>query len=657
MTANAQCAGLDRFKIVAALLVIAIPTAPLISYSPYADFVLTGIAARVAVPFFFIMSGFLLFRKLTGEKARERGMLHRFLCRIGLLYAVSIVLYLPLNGYAGYFAEENFDVMSFLRDLVFNGTFYHLWYLPALILGTCITYFLYRTLALGAWTAARSVRIRSAAAGAGLLLLSLTLLFLEGMALHAYGWPRHDSMYVFLVPAVYAGFLLLQQTGRSGTALREMSTWIYILHPWAIVLVPGAGKLAGLTPILVGDSLVHYGAVATLSVMMSFGVVFFLRRLKRSAPDRSRRSWAEIRLDDVTHNVRELRGLLPPDCELMAVVKADAYGHGSIPVARHLSRIGGVRHFAVADVEEGVALRREGIKGEILVLGSTSPERFDDLARYRLSQTVISADYGKALDAFGKPVNVHIKIDTGMSRLGERWTDTEAIRSMYRLRNLRVTGTFTHLSCSDGPTEAVIAFTNAQIKRFGETIDEIKAAGLDPGTLHMQSSYGIVNYSELRCGMARPGIALFGLLGTERDQAQAPVDLRPALAWRATVTLVKQMQAVEPVGYGRNYKTRPGSVIATVSIGYADGVPRVLAEKGGAVLIRGHRAPIAGNICMDQLMVDVTHIEGVQEGDTVTLIGQDGQASITAGEMASRCGTITNEIVSRIGQRVDRIYL
>ncbi|WCR28799.1 serine racemase VanT catalytic subunit [Paenibacillus thiaminolyticus] len=479
MTANAQFAGLDRFKIVAALLVIAILTGPLISYSPYADFVLAGIAARVAVPFFFIASGFLLFRKLTGEKARDRGL------------------------------------------------------------------------------------------------------------------------------------LLVRQTGGSGTAL---------------------------------------------SGMMSFGVAFFLRRLQQSAPDQRRRAWAEIRLDDVTHNVRELRGLLPPDCELMAVVKADAYGHGSIPVARHLSRIG-VRHFAVADVEEGIALRREGIKGEILVLGYTSPARFGDLARYRLSQTVISADYGKALNGCGKPMKVHIKIDTGMSRLGERWTDMEAIRSMYRLRNLRVTGTFTHLSCSDSLAEADIAFTNAQIKRFGETIDEIKAAGLDPGTLHMQSSYGIVNYSELRCGLARPGIALFGLLGTERDQAQAPIDLRPALSWRARVTLVKQMQAIEPVGYGRNYTTRPGSVIATVSIGYADGVPRVLAEKGGAVLIRGHRAPIAGNICMDQLMVDVTHIEGVQEGDTVTLIGQDGQASITAGEMARRCGTITNEIVSRIGQRVDRIYL
>lgn len=567
MTANAQCAGLDRFKIVAALLVIAIYTGSLMPYSPYADFVLTGIAARVAVPFFFIASGFLLFRKLTGEKARDRGLLHRFIRRIGLLYAVSIVLYLPLNGYAGYFD-------------------------------------------------------------------------------------------VFLVPSVYAGFLLLllRQTVGSGTALREMSTWICILHPWAIVLVRGSAKLAGLTPILVGDSLVHYAAVAALSVMMSFSVVFFLRRLQQSAPDPRRRAWAEIRLDDVTHNVRELRGLLPPDCELMAVVKADAYGHGSIPVARHLSRIG-VRHFAVADVEEGIALRREGIKGEILVLGYTSPARFGDLARYRLSQTVISADYGKALNAVGKPVNVHIKIDTGMSRLGERWTDTEAIRSMYRLRNLRVTGTYTHLSCSDSLAEADIAFTNAQIKRFGETIDEIQAAGLDPGTLHMQSSYGIVNYSELRCGMARPGIALFGLLGTERDQAQAPIDLRPALSWRARVTLVKQMQAIDPVGYGRNYTTRPGSVIATVSIGYADGVPRVLAEKGGAVLIRGHRAPIAGNICMDQLMVDVTHIEGVQEGDTVTLIGQDGQASITAGEMARRCGTITNEIVSRIGQRVDRIYL
>nr|WP_242069499.1 acyltransferase [Paenibacillus dendritiformis] len=228
------------------MLVIAIHTGPLMSLSSYADFMLTGIAAHVAVPFFFIASGFLLFRRLTGEKVRDQGLLHRFIRRIGLLYAVSIMLYLPLNGYAGYFAED-FDFLSFLRDLVFNGTFYHLWYLPAVMLGTYITYFLYRTLplqwmlaaagllyiagllgdsyygvteqlpvlraayagmftwfdytrngiffaplyiAIGAWTAARSVRLRSAAVGAGLLLLSLALLFLEGMALHAYGMPR-----------------------------------------------------------------------------------------------------------------------------------------------------------------------------------------------------------------------------------------------------------------------------------------------------------------------------------------------------------------------------------------------------------------------------------------------------------------------------------
>lgn len=629
MTANVHVGGLDRFKIVAALLVIAIHTGPLMSYSSYADFLLTGIAARVAVPLFFIASGFLFFRKLTGEASRDRALLHRFMRRIGLLYAVSIVLYLPLNGYAGYFAGD-FNLMSSLRDLVFNGTFYHLWYLPALFLGTYITYFLYRTLPLQGMLAAAG------------------LLYIAGLLGDSYYGVTEQLP---VLRAAYAGMFTWFDYTRNGLFFAPLYIALGAWTAASSVRLRSAAAGTGLLLLRQTD-----GRGTALPVMMSFGVIRFLGRFRRAAPDLRRRAWAEIRLDHVTHNVRELRGLLPPDCELMAVVKADAYGHGSIPVARHLSRIG-VRQFAVADVEEGVALRREGIKGEILVLGYTSPERFDDLARYRLTQTVISADYGKALDAFGKDVNVHIKIDTGMSRLGERWSHTDEICSMYRLRKVRVTGTFTHLSSCDSPAEADIAFTNAQIKRFRETIDQITASGLDPGTLHMQSSYGIVNYPELHCGMARPGIALFGLLGTERDQAQAPVDLRPALSWRARVTLVKQMQADEPVGYGRNYKTRTGSVIATVSIGYADGVPRVLAEKGGAVLIRGQRAPIAGNICMDQFMVDVTHIGGVQEGDTVTLIGQDGEASITAGEMARRCGTITNEIVSRIGQRVDRIYL
>lgn len=705
--------GLDRFKVVAAMLVIAIHTGPLTSYSPYADFVLTSIVARLAVPFFFIVSGYFLFQKLTGRRSRDNKIVNRAMRRIGWMYLFSIVLYLPLNVYAGYFADH-FGFVSFVKDIVFNGTFYHLWYLPALILGTYIVYFLYRTMplkfmlvitgllyiagllgdsyyglardnailqtaydqmfvwfdytrngfffaplyiALGAWTAKRAVPLKSAMTGGVLFGLSLGLLLLEGIWLNANGLPRHDSMYIFLVPAVYLLFLLLllQKKGGEGAVLRQLSTWIYILHPIAIVLVRGAAKAIGLSSLLIENSLIHYVAVAVLSTAMSMFVVLMSRRLTKKTA-KPPRAWAEIRLNHISHNVAELRSFLPPECGLMAVVKANAYGHGIVPITKHLNRIG-VRHFAVADVDEGIALRKSGLKGEILVLGYTPPDRFNDLVRHRLSQTVVSADYGYVLNDCRRRIQVHVKIDTGMSRLGECCSNLEQIASIYRLRNLSVSGTFTHLAESNSMEERAIEFTNTQINRFFGVVDQLKANGIDPGTLHVQSSYGICNYTELSCGLARPGIALYGLLSDENDRVRAPINLRPALSLKARVTLVKSVDAGQSVGYGGVYRTTRRSIIATISIGYADGVPRALAERGGSVLILGQRAPVVGNLCMDQLMVDVTHIEGVQAGNIATLIGQDGEETITAGEVASRCGTITNEIVSCIGSRVKRVYI
>lgn len=488
-------------------------------------------------------------------------------------------------------------------------------------------------------------------------IMSMGMLLIEGIVLHAYGLPRYDSMYIFLVPVAYVLFLLLllQKKGGNGKVLREFSTWIYILHPMAIVIVRGAAKIAGLTSILVENSMIHYVAVAALSAMMSLFVVMITRLIAKK-PAIQHRAWAEIRLDHITHNVMELRRVLPSDCGLMAVVKANAYGHGNIPIAKHLSRIG-IRHFAVAEVEEGISLRKIGLQGEILVLGYTSPDRFRDLSRYRLSQTATSADYGKVLNDYGHKIKVHVKIDTGMSRLGERYSNLEQIHSIYQLRNVCISGTFTHLSESDSMEDQGIYFTQTQITRFLEIVDQLKDAGVKPGMLHVQNSYGILNYPELNFGLARSGIALYGLLSNESDRVHAKVDLRPVLSIKARVTLVKDMNAEEFVGYGRNYRTTSNSKIATISIGYADGVPRVLSENGGLVLIRGQRARIAGNICMDQLMADVSHIYGVQEGDVATLIGQDGEETITAGEVARRCGTITNEIVSCIGNRVERIYL
>ncbi|UHA72677.1 serine racemase VanT catalytic subunit [Paenibacillus sp. 481] len=718
---------LDDFKIVAAMLVIAIHTGPLTSYNTYADFLLTGIFARLAVPFFFMASGFLLFQKLTGEISQDRLIVNRYARKITWLYLASMLLYVPLNVYAGYFTLD-FSLLSTLKDILFNGTLYHLWYFPALILGVYLTYFLYKKLSfttmfvltgllyligllgdsyfglveqkgllhaiysnlfslfdytrnglffaplfivLGAWTAQRSQtsrNVQSATSSALFFALAVALLFVEGSLVQQLQLPRHDSMYVFLVPAVYYLFqFLLTQKGRGGSYVRQLSTWIYILHPLSIVVVRGVAKLSGLSAVLVANSLIHFVVVTLLSILFAGIVVYFISR-EITKPTPKHRAWVEVNLAHLRHNLVELQKILPADCKVMAVVKADAYGHGSIPVAKSLYDAG-VRHFAVAECEEGITLRKHGIEGEIIVLGYTSPSRFRDLVRYDLTQTVISADYAGSLNEsrrsgksgkfgkFGRKVNVHIKIDTGMGRLGETHANMEQIRWMYQQPHLHVTGTYSHLSVSDSHQADDMAYTRAQINRFYEVIGQLKYAGINPGTLHIQSSYGILNYPDLHCGLARPGIALYGLLSNEDDNINTQVRLRPVLSLKAKVTLVHSIKAETPIGYGRSYVPVEDSRIATVSIGYADGIPRALFEQGGNVLVRGQQANIAGNICMDQMMIDVTHIDGVQEGDTVTLIGQDGAEIITAGQVASRCNTITNEIVSGIGSRVERVYI
>jgi serine/alanine racemase len=366
------------------------------------------------------------------------------------------------------------------------------------------------------------------------------------------------------------------------------------------------------------------------------------------------RAWREIDLANLEHNLFELGSVLPLECNIMAVVKADAYGHGSIQVARQLSKAG-VHFFAVAEISEGIALRKEGIKGSILVLGETCESRFGELVRYNLQQTVISADYGRCLQAYGRKINVHIKIDTGMNRLGESFDNKERILSMYRHKNLRAIGTYSHLSASDSLESDDVDFTHTQIKRFNQTMEELKAEGVDPGILHIQSSYGIINYPEISYGLARPGIALYGLLSNGKE-VNTTLSLRPVLSLRAKVVLVKNVKGNNPVGYGCDCLTSQDSKVATISIGYADGIPRELSENGGYVLIRGQAAKIMGKICMDHLMVDVTHMDDVKRGDVATLIGQDGEAMITAEQVAEQCGTLTNEILSRIGSRVELVY-
>ncbi len=367
------------------------------------------------------------------------------------------------------------------------------------------------------------------------------------------------------------------------------------------------------------------------------------------------RAWAEINMSNLNHNVQAIRKVLPNGCGLMAVVKANAYGHGDVELAEYLNRMG-VLAFAVATIDEGIRLRKHGIKGELLILGYTIPQRASELARYRLSQTVTDYEHAQRLNAFGKPIQVHIKVDTGMHRLGESCDHVSEIAKIFRCENLNIHGIFTHLCVSDSMEPEDIALTKEQLQKFLCLLDELRKQRSTLPKFHIQSSYGILNYPELQCDYARIGIALYGTLSTPDIKTKLPIDLRPVLTLKARVVLIRTIAAGESVGYGRQFIAQRETCVAVLHVGYADGLPRGLSCGNGTVLLHGCHAPIIGRICMDQLMVDITGLSTVKQGDIATLIGRDGTEEILAEQVAANAGTITNELLSRLSNRMERVF-
>lgn len=357
------------------------------------------------------------------------------------------------------------------------------------------------------------------------------------------------------------------------------------------------------------------------------------------------RAWREIDTAALAHNVSALRGALPPGCELMAVVKADAYGHSASAIVPQLLSLG-VRAFAVATLEEGAQLRALGADGTVLILGYTPPERAGELARLGLMQTVADLAHAKALNAQGVPLRVHLKIDTGMHRLGLAWDEPEEALAVFRMENLTVDGMYSHLCCADSLAPDDVSFTGKQIRRFRSLTSALAAQGISLPKLHLQSSYGLLNYPELRCDYARIGIALYG---AAEGAAARSLGLRPVLSLKARIAAVRTVAKGESVGYSRAFTARRETRIAILPIGYADGYPRALSNTG-LVRLRGCLAPVVGRVCMDQLTVDVTDVPGVVDGDIAELIGD--ASPLRAGEVAARCGTIPNELLSRLGARL-----
>lgn len=354
-------------------------------------------------------------------------------------------------------------------------------------------------------------------------------------------------------------------------------------------------------------------------------------------------------------NLRYLRERAEANAQLLAVVKANAYGHGDIPIATALAKAG-VHHFGVATVHEGVRLRRAGIEAPIIVLGGLYPEHLSALLDYGLTPVVTETLILEQLDALAcsrqQRIGCHLKVDTGMGRLG--WLADlahEWIPGLRGLQAVEISGVMSHFAvaeCADSPSR------RRQLAAFHRVLALLRAAGHEPEWAHMANSAALLTFPEAHFNMVRPGGTLYGLFTHPSLMCSHP--LKPVLSWLSCVVQVKRIPKNHPVSYGERFVARRDSVIATISTGYADGLKRSLSNKG-AVLIRGRRAPIVGLITMDLTMVDVTDIAGVRQGDEVVLLGAQREQAISAEEMASWADTISYEILTSISSTIPRYYI
>ena len=368
--------------------------------------------------------------------------------------------------------------------------------------------------------------------------------------------------------------------------------------------------------------------------------------------DKTMRSYCLIDCYALRSNLIEIKSKLASDEKLMCVVKANAYGHGAVEVAKVCQN--SADYLGVATAYEGVELRRNGLSLPILILGNTPPCDYQKLIDYDLHATVFSSQSANLLNNYCKNKNVqakvHIAVDSGMGRIGFLPDEKNLARETFCLNNLCVDGIFTHFACVDNEKDD---YTDLQKDRFDDFLDYLKKSGIELPLVHACNSAGIL-YGKGNYSMSRAGIVLYGL--DPSSTAGGSPSLLPILSWHTSAIHIKKLKKGEGVSYGRTYVAEQDRIIATLPIGYADGYPRILSNKF-YVLIRGKRAPIVGRVCMDQMMVDVSDIEGISLYDDVVLIGEQEGDKISAEEMANCAGTINYELVCSISQRVKRIYL
>ena len=372
-----------------------------------------------------------------------------------------------------------------------------------------------------------------------------------------------------------------------------------------------------------------------------------------------KRTWADISLDNLAHNYRELRKRIPSGCRFLGVVKADAYGHGAVPVSRRLKELG-AEYLAVSNFEEALQLRRADIRLPILILGYTPAVYAEDMVDMAIRQEVNSLDYAKQLSerlaGTGKRLRVHLKLDTGMSRLGFPVFHGERsyalIRQALQLPHLDWEGVFTHFPVADSFRDEDRAFTREQFARFEAAIDALRG-DVQFELRHCCNSAATLLYPEFALDMIRPGIATYGV--SPAAELSGLIDLKPMMSLRTTISQVRDYPAGVSVSYGRSYTTDTPRRIAVLCIGYADGLSRRLSNNV-SFLLHGKLVPELGRICMDMCMIDVSDVPEARVGDVVTVFGEDGGASYSVENMACQLDTIPYEILCGINKRTPRIY-
>ena len=370
----------------------------------------------------------------------------------------------------------------------------------------------------------------------------------------------------------------------------------------------------------------------------------------------SARTYALVKLAAIRHNILQVRNNIRKETSIMAIVKADAYGHGAIPVAKALENL--VDAYGVALIEEALELREAGLQQMILILGYTGEEWYEELVRHRISQTIYTYDMAQKLNdtaaKMGRTTPIHIKLDTGMGRIGFRADETSisTVKKICEMPFLEPEGIFTHFARAD---EETIAPAREPFARFMKFVSGLEACGIHIPVRHVSNSASVIGFPEANLDMVRAGIMTYGLYPSEKV-AKEPVVLQPAMEWKTKISFIKEVEAGTPIGYGGTFVAPRPLKVATIPVGYADGMKRDLSGRG-RVLVCGQYAPILGRICMDQFMIDVTDIADVKTGEEVVIFGRQGKKEIPVEEIAAQSHSFNYEFVCSVSQRVPRKYV